>query len=69
MADYLKSILGDKLLSSPIGGEVDMTQLPSPEVISFSFFSVKAMEKIVRVLMYFFFFNPLELNLWITSGV
>lgn len=55
MADYLKSILGDKLLSSPIGGEVDMTQLPSPEVISFSFFSVKEMEKIVRVLMYFFF--------------
>ncbi|NXS81689.1 PLCZ1 phosphodiesterase, partial [Erpornis zantholeuca] len=35
MAHYLKSILGDKLLSSPIGGEVDMTRLPSPEALKF----------------------------------
>ncbi|NXY55083.1 PLCZ1 phosphodiesterase, partial [Callaeas wilsoni] len=35
MADCLKSILGDKLLSSPIGGEVDMTRLPSPEALKF----------------------------------
>ncbi|NXK59680.1 PLCZ1 phosphodiesterase, partial [Sylvietta virens] len=35
MADCLKTILGDKLLSSPIGGEVDVTQLPSPEALKF----------------------------------
>ncbi|NXE89629.1 PLCZ1 phosphodiesterase, partial [Menura novaehollandiae] len=35
MADCLKSILGDKLLSSPIGGEAEMTQLPSPEALKF----------------------------------
>ncbi|NXR43703.1 PLCZ1 phosphodiesterase, partial [Hippolais icterina] len=35
MADCLKNILGDKLLSSPIGGEVDMTRLPSPEALKF----------------------------------
>ncbi|NWH37019.1 PLCZ1 phosphodiesterase, partial [Chloropsis hardwickii] len=35
MADCLKSILGDKLLSTPIGGEVDMTRLPSPEALKF----------------------------------
>ncbi|NXO83616.1 PLCZ1 phosphodiesterase, partial [Sitta europaea] len=35
MADCLKIILGDKLLSSPIGGEVAMTQLPSPEALKF----------------------------------
>ncbi|NXY22257.1 PLCZ1 phosphodiesterase, partial [Atrichornis clamosus] len=35
MAHYLKSILGDKLLTSPIGGEVDMIQLPSPEALKF----------------------------------
>ncbi|NXM60455.1 PLCZ1 phosphodiesterase, partial [Illadopsis cleaveri] len=35
MADCLKSILGDKLLSSPIGGEIDMTRLPSPEALKF----------------------------------
>ncbi|NWZ39945.1 PLCZ1 phosphodiesterase, partial [Brachypodius atriceps] len=35
MAECLKTILGDKLLSSPIGGEVDMTQLPSPEALKF----------------------------------
>ncbi|NWY42840.1 PLCZ1 phosphodiesterase, partial [Sylvia atricapilla] len=35
MADCLKTILGDKLLSSPIGGEVDMTRLPSPEALKF----------------------------------
>ncbi|NWR43771.1 PLCZ1 phosphodiesterase, partial [Regulus satrapa] len=35
MADCLKTILGDKLLSSPIGGDVNMTQLPSPEALKF----------------------------------
>ncbi|NXW74945.1 1-phosphatidylinositol 4,5-bisphosphate phosphodiesterase zeta-1 [Hirundo rustica] len=35
MADCLKTILGEKLLSSPIGGEVDMTRLPSPEALKF----------------------------------
>ncbi|NWV04865.1 PLCZ1 phosphodiesterase, partial [Ptilonorhynchus violaceus] len=35
MADCLKSILGEKLLYSPIGGEVDMTRLPSPEELKF----------------------------------
>ncbi|NWZ03991.1 PLCZ1 phosphodiesterase, partial [Loxia curvirostra] len=35
MASCLKSILGDKLLSSPLGGETDMTQLPSPEALKF----------------------------------
>ncbi|NXI24768.1 PLCZ1 phosphodiesterase, partial [Sterrhoptilus dennistouni] len=35
MAECLKSILGDKLLTSPIGGEVDMTRLPSPEALKF----------------------------------
>ncbi|NXO45629.1 PLCZ1 phosphodiesterase, partial [Locustella ochotensis] len=35
MAECLKTILGDKLLSSPIGGEVDMTRLPSPEALKF----------------------------------
>ncbi|NWT50071.1 PLCZ1 phosphodiesterase, partial [Erythrocercus mccallii] len=35
MADCLKTILGDKLLSAPIGGEVDMTRLPSPEALKF----------------------------------
>ncbi|NWU80665.1 PLCZ1 phosphodiesterase, partial [Onychorhynchus coronatus] len=35
MADCLKSILGDKLLSSPIGGETEMTRLPSPEALKF----------------------------------
>ncbi|RLW01754.1 hypothetical protein DV515_00007669, partial [Chloebia gouldiae] len=35
MAECLKSILGDKLLSTPIGGEVDMTRLPSPEALKF----------------------------------
>ncbi|NXA10122.1 PLCZ1 phosphodiesterase, partial [Sapayoa aenigma] len=35
MADCLKSILGDKLLSSPIGGETEMTHLPSPEELKF----------------------------------
>ncbi|NXO27285.1 PLCZ1 phosphodiesterase, partial [Cisticola juncidis] len=35
MAKCLKTILGDKLLSSPLGGEVDMTALPSPEALKF----------------------------------
>nr|XP_021390876.2 1-phosphatidylinositol 4,5-bisphosphate phosphodiesterase zeta-1 [Lonchura striata domestica] len=35
MAECLKTILGDKLLSTPIGGEVDMTRLPSPEALKF----------------------------------
>ncbi|NXR70329.1 PLCZ1 phosphodiesterase, partial [Rhadina sibilatrix] len=35
MAECLKTILGDKLLSSPIGGDVDITQLPSPEALKF----------------------------------
>ncbi|XP_051640427.1 1-phosphatidylinositol 4,5-bisphosphate phosphodiesterase zeta-1 isoform X1 [Manacus candei] len=35
MADCLKSILGDKLLSSPLGGETEMTRLPSPEALKF----------------------------------
>uniref|UniRef100_A0A8C5UQI5 Phosphoinositide phospholipase C n=1 Tax=Malurus cyaneus samueli TaxID=2593467 RepID=A0A8C5UQI5_9PASS len=35
MAECMKNILGEKLLSSPIGGEVDMTQLPSPESLKF----------------------------------
>ncbi|NXQ31421.1 PLCZ1 phosphodiesterase, partial [Alaudala cheleensis] len=35
MAECLKTILGDKLLSSPIGGEVDVHQLPSPEALKF----------------------------------
>ncbi|KAM7055789.1 1-phosphatidylinositol 4,5-bisphosphate phosphodiesterase zeta-1 [Acridotheres tristis] len=35
MADCLKTILGDKLLSSPIGGEVEISQLPSPEALKF----------------------------------
>ncbi|XP_041340435.1 1-phosphatidylinositol 4,5-bisphosphate phosphodiesterase zeta-1 [Pyrgilauda ruficollis] len=35
MAHCLKSILGDKLLSTPLGGEVEMTQLPSPEALKF----------------------------------
>ncbi|NXR25285.1 PLCZ1 phosphodiesterase, partial [Cinclus mexicanus] len=35
MADCLKTILGDKLLSSPIGGEVDIARLPSPEALKF----------------------------------
>uniref|UniRef100_A0A674HK96 Phosphoinositide phospholipase C n=1 Tax=Taeniopygia guttata TaxID=59729 RepID=A0A674HK96_TAEGU len=38
MAECLKTILGDKLLSTPIGGEVDMTRLPSPEVLDFGDF-------------------------------
>ncbi|NXU11869.1 PLCZ1 phosphodiesterase, partial [Pardalotus punctatus] len=35
MADCLKTILGDKLLTIPIGGETEMTQLPSPEALKF----------------------------------
>ncbi|XP_064277466.1 1-phosphatidylinositol 4,5-bisphosphate phosphodiesterase zeta-1 isoform X1 [Passer domesticus] len=35
MAHCLKNILGDKLLSTPLGGEVEMTQLPSPEALKF----------------------------------
>ncbi|XP_058708773.1 1-phosphatidylinositol 4,5-bisphosphate phosphodiesterase zeta-1 [Poecile atricapillus] len=35
MADCLKSILGDKLLTTPIVGAVDMTELPSPEALKF----------------------------------
>ncbi|KAI1238753.1 hypothetical protein IHE44_0011839 [Lamprotornis superbus] len=35
MADCLKTILGDKLLSSPIGGGVEISQLPSPEALKF----------------------------------
>ncbi|XP_050180481.1 1-phosphatidylinositol 4,5-bisphosphate phosphodiesterase zeta-1 isoform X2 [Myiozetetes cayanensis] len=35
MAECLKSILGDKLLTSPIGGETEMTRLPSPEALKF----------------------------------
>ncbi|NWV36261.1 PLCZ1 phosphodiesterase, partial [Grantiella picta] len=35
MADCLKSILGEKLLCTPIGGEIEMTQLPSPEALKF----------------------------------
>ncbi|NXG25360.1 PLCZ1 phosphodiesterase, partial [Grallaria varia] len=35
MAECLKSILGDKLLSSPLGGEPVMTKLPSPEALKF----------------------------------
>ncbi|XP_062348585.1 1-phosphatidylinositol 4,5-bisphosphate phosphodiesterase zeta-1 [Cinclus cinclus] len=35
MADCLKTILGDKLLSSPVGGEVDIARLPSPEALKF----------------------------------
>ncbi|NXD19141.1 PLCZ1 phosphodiesterase, partial [Spelaeornis formosus] len=34
MADCMKTILGDKLLSTPIG-EIDITQLPSPEALKF----------------------------------
>ncbi|XP_009941298.2 1-phosphatidylinositol 4,5-bisphosphate phosphodiesterase zeta-1 [Opisthocomus hoazin] len=34
MADYLESILGDKLLTSTIGG-TEVTQLPSPEALKF----------------------------------
>ncbi|NWU02652.1 PLCZ1 phosphodiesterase, partial [Urocynchramus pylzowi] len=33
MAECLKTILGDKLLCTPIGGEVDMIHLPSPEAL------------------------------------
>ncbi|NXU37723.1 PLCZ1 phosphodiesterase, partial [Drymodes brunneopygia] len=35
MASYLKTILGDKLLSTPIGGDVDIVRLPSPEALKF----------------------------------
>ncbi|NXH47510.1 PLCZ1 phosphodiesterase, partial [Dicaeum eximium] len=35
MAECLKTVLGDKLLSTPIGGDVEMTQLPSPEALKF----------------------------------
>ncbi|NWS94031.1 PLCZ1 phosphodiesterase, partial [Mionectes macconnelli] len=35
MAECLKSILGDKLLTAPIGGETEMTRLPSPEALKF----------------------------------
>ncbi|NXI18999.1 PLCZ1 phosphodiesterase, partial [Irena cyanogastra] len=35
MADCLKTILGDKLLCTPIDGEVDITGLPSPEALKF----------------------------------
>ncbi|NWV80819.1 PLCZ1 phosphodiesterase, partial [Dasyornis broadbenti] len=35
MADCLKSILGEKLLCAPINGEIDMTELPSPEALKF----------------------------------
>ncbi|XP_005040465.1 PREDICTED: 1-phosphatidylinositol 4,5-bisphosphate phosphodiesterase zeta-1 [Ficedula albicollis] len=35
MADCLKSILGEKLLSLPLGGDVNMTRLPSPEALKF----------------------------------
>ncbi|NXC86553.1 PLCZ1 phosphodiesterase, partial [Cercotrichas coryphoeus] len=35
MADCLKTILGDKLLSLPVSGEVDMNRLPSPEALKF----------------------------------
>ncbi|NXD44427.1 PLCZ1 phosphodiesterase, partial [Copsychus sechellarum] len=35
MADCLKAILGEKLLSLPVGGEVDMSRLPSPEALKF----------------------------------
>ncbi|NWV27386.1 PLCZ1 phosphodiesterase, partial [Origma solitaria] len=35
MADCLKTILGDKLLIAPIGGEIEITQLPSPEALKF----------------------------------
>ncbi|NXK90001.1 PLCZ1 phosphodiesterase, partial [Formicarius rufipectus] len=35
MAECLKSILGEKLLTWPLGGEVDMTRLPSPEALKF----------------------------------
>ncbi|NXU52373.1 PLCZ1 phosphodiesterase, partial [Turnix velox] len=34
MAGYLQSILGDKLLTAPIG-DIDVTQLPSPEELKF----------------------------------
>ncbi|NWR96293.1 PLCZ1 phosphodiesterase, partial [Motacilla alba] len=33
MASCLKIILGDKLLSAPLGGEVEMAHLPSPEAL------------------------------------
>ncbi|NWT68328.1 PLCZ1 phosphodiesterase, partial [Prunella himalayana] len=33
MANCLKIILGDKLLSAPLGGEIDMHRLPSPEAL------------------------------------
>lgn len=36
MADYLQSILGDRLLSSTLGDAV-VTELPSPEVITLHF--------------------------------
>ncbi|KAF4789337.1 1-phosphatidylinositol 4,5-bisphosphate phosphodiesterase zeta-1 [Turdus rufiventris] len=35
MAEQLKDILGEKLLSLPVGGEVDISQLPSPEALKF----------------------------------
>ncbi|XP_063251255.1 1-phosphatidylinositol 4,5-bisphosphate phosphodiesterase zeta-1 [Prinia subflava] len=35
MAMCLKTVLGDKLLSSPLGGEVEVTKLPSPEALKF----------------------------------
>ncbi|NXG08071.1 PLCZ1 phosphodiesterase, partial [Sakesphorus luctuosus] len=35
MAAYLKDILGDKLLFSPLGGETEMSKLPSPEALKF----------------------------------
>ncbi|NXC34856.1 PLCZ1 phosphodiesterase, partial [Campylorhamphus procurvoides] len=35
MAECLKSILGEKLLSSPLGGDAEMTRLPSPEALKF----------------------------------
>ncbi|XP_056338460.1 1-phosphatidylinositol 4,5-bisphosphate phosphodiesterase zeta-1-like [Oenanthe melanoleuca] len=35
MADCLKSVLGEKLLSLPLGGDVNMTRLPSPEALKF----------------------------------
>ncbi|NXW51143.1 PLCZ1 phosphodiesterase, partial [Nyctiprogne leucopyga] len=35
MAECLESILGDKLLTSTIGGDTEVTQLPSPEALKF----------------------------------
>ncbi|NXF33969.1 PLCZ1 phosphodiesterase, partial [Nyctibius bracteatus] len=35
MADYLESILGNRLLTSTIGGDTVVTQLPSPEALKF----------------------------------